>query len=863
MTVDKRPIEQPGKSATGKLVVLKFDGDFQQGFRVLLEIGDEGHRPDTELAGALPPDLEIASRLSEWQQHYRNLNASSLVNSRIQPQRIIYGGTVNRLEDCWQAATELHQQMVRWLSFESFRRLDLRLRESLSISDAIRVLIRTPDPLLRRLPWHLWDFVERYPKTEIALSAPISESVEVDPTSARDRSVKILAVLGNSQGIDVQTDRQFLSGLPQGNVVFLVEPSRQEINQYLWEQAWDILFFAGHSSTEGDRGLVYINPQESLSLEELRYGLKKAISQGLQLAIFNSCDGLGLAQSLESLSLPQMIIMREPIPDRVAQRFLKSFLKSFSSGRSLYLSVREAREQLQSIEDRFPCATWLPIICQNSTKTPPSWQALVSGEEARYAALSQNAPAAARLPAARSRPTFQTVIQDFTKHTRHLARRFRRGWIVLLASLLATVCVFNPVALSWIQPLELAVYDFTLQQRPDEGADNRLLIVGITDDDIKAQAQNGEQLSRRSLSEASYGQTFQTSLSDQSLARLLSTLAQYQPRVIGLDLYRDFAAAPDQSALSARLKQDANLIAVCKAEDFDDPSFSTASIDPPPEVPLGRVGFSDFREDSDGILRRHLLGMLPVVRTEGSRCNTDWSFSLQIVAQYLRPAGIETQFTELGDLQLDDRLIAVLQSQQGNYPPDAGGSEILLNYRSTPEIAPTITLQQFLNQQPNADYLTDKIVLIGVTAQDGEDDWLTPLHSGEVVPGVVVQAHMVSQLLSAVLDNRPLLTPLSLAQQAGWVWVWAAVGGFLSLWKLKGKEIRQFINRLSIRLLMAIAFLYGLTFLSLIRGYWLPFVSLVLALVLSSLLVTVYSLGHFRNWISLLFIKSGAEGSHN
>jgi hypothetical protein len=27
--------------------------------------------------------------------------------------------------------------------------------------------------------------------------------------------------------------------------------------------------------------------------------------------------------------------------------------------------VREAREKLQGLEDRYPCATWLPVICQN------------------------------------------------------------------------------------------------------------------------------------------------------------------------------------------------------------------------------------------------------------------------------------------------------------------------------------------------------------------------------------------------------------------------------------------------------------------------------------------------------------------
>jgi CHASE2 domain-containing sensor protein len=825
----------------GKLVILKFDGSLQQGFRVLLEIGDEGDRPAIELAGALPPSPELASDLARWQHHYRSLRATS--PSRIQPQQIIYGGSVNRLEECWHAATELHHQMTRWLESPSFRRLDLRLRESLNLTDPIRVLIRTQDPLLHRLPWHLWDFTERYAKTEIALSALVSERIEVEAAAVLTRSVKILAILGSSEDINIQADRQFLADLPDAKTTFLVEPSRADINQQLWQQPWDILFFAGHSSTEGDRGLISINPTESLSLEDLKYGLKQAISKGLQLAIFNSCDGLGLAQSLESLHLPQMIVMREPVPDRIAQAFLKAFLKAYSSGQSLYLSVREAREQLQSLETQFPCATWLPAICQNSAKIPPTWRALVEGrtsERFSHSATSDLSAQSAVLPLPPTADMVSGIAQRCVQYSRRLAHQIRSGWIVLLVSLMVTVGLSTPFSLSRMQPLELGIYDRMIRLRPYEGADDRLLIIGITDADIKAQKENGELLKRRSLSKQTYHQPFETSLSDQSLNRLLDKLAQYQPLVVGLDLYRDFAAAPDQSDLSARLKQHKELIAVCKAEDFED--LSIPSIDPPPEISINRVGFSDFREDSDRVLRRHLLGMLPLVRTQASRCNTDWSFSLQVAAQYLRSQQIETQFTEAGDLQFNHKTVKVLQSSGGTYPPNTGGSEIMLNYRATAEISPVVTLQQFLTQQINPDYLTGKIVLVGVTAQDGEDYWLTPIDPVVAMPGVVVQAHMISQLLSTALDNRSLLRTLSPLQQTGWIGTWAVIGGVLSFWRWQPKGRQR--AKLLLSLSGAITFLYGLCFLGLLRGHWLPFISLVLALVLSSVLVTVYLCAH-------------------
>lgn len=102
--------------------------------------------------------------------------------------------------------------------------------------------------------------------------------------------------------------------------------------------------------------------------------MQRAIAHSLKLAIFNSCDGLGLAWDLADLQIPQVIVMREPVPDRVAQSFLKHFLVAFSSGQPLYLAVRQAREQLQALEAEFPCATWLPIICQNPAEVPQAWQ---------------------------------------------------------------------------------------------------------------------------------------------------------------------------------------------------------------------------------------------------------------------------------------------------------------------------------------------------------------------------------------------------------------------------------------------------------------------------------------------------------
>ncbi|NJO75035.1 MAG: CHAT domain-containing protein [Leptolyngbyaceae cyanobacterium RM1_406_9] len=364
-------------ASIAKLVTFKFDGDFQrQGFRVTLEIGKDGDRPDLELSSTLPSNPELLQQLHRWQQHYRSLEGAT----RIKPKAIVYQGSINLVEACQQTALELSDRLQQWLTADSFRVLDLRLRESLNRDDSIRIVIRSADPHIPYLPWHLWDLVERYPLAEVTLGAPTLERIPQPIThSPVPPTVKILAILGDSNGIDVEVDRQLLEALPDANVTFLVEPPRSLINDHLWDQPWHILFFAGHSHTQAGQGCIAINPHDNLTLAELKYGLQRAIAQGLQLAIFNSCDGMGLAHELEPLRLPQLILMREPVPDRIAQTFLTQFLKAFSQGDSLYLAVRQARERLQGLEREFPCASWLPCLYHISAEPPLDWQALRYG----------------------------------------------------------------------------------------------------------------------------------------------------------------------------------------------------------------------------------------------------------------------------------------------------------------------------------------------------------------------------------------------------------------------------------------------------------------------------------------------------
>lgn len=749
-------------------------GNCQQGFPfVVTQLWESDRATPIQFTGSLPamPGLEILYQ--RWQQLYTALYShlgwrqdGSALGFEIDETDITHVSEPEFRHLC----QELHTSLNTWLDADSFRNVDRQLRSRLKPTDEIRCVMVVEDATVLRLPWSQWTFLEDYPKTEIALSPPeYSRSIPAEGRKPNPQ-VRILAVLGNRTGIDVDQDQQLLEKLPAAQVQFLVEPTVQTLTEQLWQPGWDILFFAGHSSSQG-QGHIQLNSTESLTIDQLKYALKTAIANGLKLAIFNSCDGLGLATDLADLHIPQVIVMREPVPDRVAQEFLKYFLAAFAGGKSLYTAVRQAREKLQAWETEFPCATWLPVICQNPAEVPPTWQAWCR-------------PKQVRLP---KRREVQTL---------------------LLSSVVITSLILGVRWLGWLQPLELWAFDRLMQLRPSEPPDSRLLVVTVTEQDIQAQ---GNQLRRGSLS-------------DQTLLRLLEKLESYQPRAIGLDIYRDFAAENPQ--LVKRLQRD-RLITVCKRPD---PKDDPIGVLPPPEVPEAQLGFSDFVQDPDGLVRRQLVFMSP---NPASPCTPAYAFSVQLAFRYLAAKGMAPKFTADRDLQLGNVVFRSLNNRTGGYQPiDASGSQILLNYRATPNlsaIAQQVTLSQLLAGQVNPNAIQDRIVLVGITIPKEGDYWSTLAGNGfsQRIAGVMIHSHMVSQMLSAVLDRRSLLWVWPSTVEWLWVAVWALMGSALG-WSFQRFALWGLANGL------AIVILIGSCWFLLLQAGWVPLVPSTLALLISS-----------------------------
>jgi len=348
-----------------------------------------------------------------------------------------------------------------------------------------------------------------------------------------------------------------------------------------------------------------------------------------------------------------------------------------------------------------------------------------------------------------------------------------------------------------LQSIEWMALDKLLRLRPSEVIDERIVIVGINEADI------------RSLG------TYP--IPDRELAILLRKLPTYRPRVIGLDIIRDLPVELGHAELATVFRNSKNLIAIEKVL---------------PERIAPQVGFSDAIRDSDGHLRRNLLG---TPTPQGYK----FSLSLRLAAAYLSAAGItlENGSSDRHAMRFGTTELPRFLPSWGAYVgADAGGVQILLNFRQAS--FRTLSLNNIKTGKFNPQWLRDRIILIGITSPrvdvvNSAAIPLTNLGPGQIY-SVEFQAHAVSQIISAVLDQRPLLQVCS----DGWEYVWIISWGLLgiALGRLSSSPLK---NLLSVSI-SSIA-LAGVSYTLLLWGWWVPVIPAMFALALNGIgLATFY-----------------------
>jgi diguanylate cyclase (GGDEF)-like protein len=347
---------------------------------------------------------------------------------------------------------------------------------------------------------------------------------------------------------------------------------------------------------------------------------------------------------------------------------------------------------------------------------------------------------------------------------------------VMLASVAISSLTIGVRQAKVLQSLELNAYDQMLRLQSQTTPDPRLLIVAINEADINKHQE--------------------WPVSDATITQLLKQLQKAQPKVIGLDVHRDIPQPPGRDKLLQQLQAN-NVVIVEKGNRLDADNY----ISPPPEInfPDERVGFTDFVVDPDNIIRRNLLAFTP----DGE--NILYSFALRVSLKYLQqspqpvienlhqPVKINsTQFIELG-------------SNAGSYQmssSDMAGWQTMLKYHSEENLATQVSLSDVLQGRVAPSQIKDKIVLIGITAPSSKDLFATPYsistayrqqqaeanetqanNQGEnfLMPGVIIHAQMVHQILSTVLDHQQQIWFLPEWGEWLWIFAWSVLGGIIIL----------------------------------------------------------------------------------
>jgi CHASE2 domain-containing sensor protein len=392
-------------------------------------------------------------------------------------------------------------------------------------------------------------------------------------------------------------------------------------------------------------------------------------------------------------------------------------------------------------------------------------------------------------------------------------------WQVAVASFAITSIVIGIRSLGFLQAWELQAYDHLMRSRPDEGMDKRLLLVTITDKDVQSQP-----IAERKAA----------SLSDRSFAQLLTKLEQAKPRAIGLDIYRESPLGAEYANIAKKIKNSNNLFIICH--------YGKPGLKAPPEVSKQGQGFNNVELDFDAVIRRQTLAV-----DSASPCASKYSFAWKLAVSYLKDAGIQADFTPDNYLKLGKVVFKTLEKNTGGYyNTNTSGHQILLNYRASKPIAEKVTLQQLLSNQFNPNLAKDRIVIIGTIDPSFNDHhWHTPYSDGyfsvKTMTGVTIQAHMVSQIISTVLDKRPLIWSWSKPFEIIWIWGWSLVGGLLA-WRWRSLHLILLGGGI------VLGVLYGSCWSLLVfMGGWIPLFSSALALVAVETSLVIYRYKMFDN----------------
>ncbi len=398
-----------------------------------------------------------------------------------------------------------------------------------------------------------------------------------------------------------------------------------------------------------------------------------------------------------------------------------------------------------------------------------------------------------------------------------------RGFIITVPT--TTGILIGLRLLGLLQPLELDTYDLFFQWRPTEKIDERIVLVAINESDI---------------------QKYNSPISDADLAQLLNIIKQQKPRAIGLDIYRDLPIATGQEELTAVFTSTPNLIGIRKVLGSQNGGGIPSS---PILEKLNQLAANDLLPDGDGKIRRVLLSL------RDKRGRPIASFSAALAEEYLKAEGIETKVLDpkIKKYQFGKAILVPFKSNDGGYVgAEAGGYQILANYRNFQDNFRTVSLTEVLEERIPPNIFSDRLIIIGVIAESSGDYFITPNNRPTIgrpfkqTSGITIHANIASQLISSAIEGRPIIQVWTKPIEYLWISLWAMIGGLLC-WQRRYTRAISEQNQIQLTwetLVIPIlggALIAGSYIAFIIWGWWIPLLPSLLALFGSAIAVTVYT----------------------
>jgi adenylate cyclase len=394
------------------------------------------------------------------------------------------------------------------------------------------------------------------------------------------------------------------------------------------------------------------------------------------------------------------------------------------------------------------------------------------------------------------------LLAEARSRAKHRVRSFWLGkrWVVAIAAAIAGLVILLRYA-GGFQTLEWMALDRFFQLRPPLPVETRITLVAIDEPDLQ----------RLGV----------LPISDQVLAQTIQILKQHQPRLIGLDLYRDLPVEPGAAALKEVFQTTPNLIGITKS--------AAEKVGAPKDLlQRDRIGFVDQVIDEDGTVRRALLSL----RDQNKQ--TRLSLALKLALEYLATEQITPRpILNSKNMQIGKAVLVPFRSHDGGYVrANAGGFQILLNFQGDAQKFETISLTDVLSNRFTPAVIRDRIILIGQTAESVNDFFQTPYNNqitggSNQMSGVVLHANIISHLLRAAIADQSTIKTWSESIEILWILVCSGIGASLA-WRLR------LPGKIVLAVLVAVTGLILLTYTAFLWGWWLPLIPAAVGLVMAA-----------------------------